>query len=314
METNIEKLVRQYEALWENDAPMEQIVEFCRCHSQEEENENAPLLRILSSSLKWGEMVFMPSFLKHLTGNDDYLLHTIGYYYRSFHHETTIQRILSMKKGLPDRIRAFFWALMKKSGRNALIDIMLLVDDDNVRDYIVEHKIGCYERIPAGLTFVKKRQLGCLFTEEVRKAIAEDSVSLLELGMTLSGKRVTTGLLLRLLVYNAWNILLHLLKHRAKQVTSILSPHDLLISICAYGTKSNAAVKVLDALEELSPGVSKSTDGLGNTPLWYCLYHRSPSDELVQALIRHGCDPDQRNHLNLSYRICAEAQKLTWEP
>ena len=129
--------------------------------------------------------------------------------------------------------------------------------------------------------------------------------------MTLSGKRVTTGLLRWLLVYNAWNIILHLLKHRAKQVTSILPPHDLLIGICAYGTKCNAAVKVLDALEELSPGVSKSTDSLGNTPLWYCLYHRSPSDELVQALIRHGCDPDQRNHLNLSYRICAEAQKLT---
>ena len=54
METNLEELVRQYEALWENGAPMEQIVEFCRRHSQEEENENSPLLRILSSSLKWG--------------------------------------------------------------------------------------------------------------------------------------------------------------------------------------------------------------------------------------------------------------------
>ena len=145
-----------------------------------------------------------------------------------------------------------------------------------------------------------------MFTEEMRKAINKDSVSLFELELTLKGKRVTIGLLRRILEYNAWNILVHLLKSRTKAVTSILSPQDLLISICAYGAKNDATVKVLDTLEELSPGISKHTDKLGNTPLWYCLYKRRTDDPLVQALLRYGCNPDQRNHLNLSWRICAQ--------
>ena len=310
METIIEELKSQYDALWENDAPMEQIVDFCRCHSREEdENGNEPLSYTLLRSPKWGEMVYMPSFLKHLTDNDDCLLHAIGVYYRSFHQEITIQRILSMKIALSDRIRAFFWILMRKFGRNAPVDPMLLVDDDNIRDYIVENKIsGCYEQIPAGLSFVRGRQLGWMFTEEMRKAINKDSVSLFELELTLNGKRVTIGLLRRILEYNAWNILVHLLKSRTKAVTSILSPQDLLISICAYGAKNDATVKVLDTLEELSPGISKRTDKLGNTPLWYCLYKRRTDDSLVQALLRYGCNPDQRNHLNLSWRICAQIE------
>ena len=63
METNIEELVKQYEALWENDAPMEQIVEFCRQQLQlvEYGRINRPCLGIiLHNSRKWGEMVLMP--------------------------------------------------------------------------------------------------------------------------------------------------------------------------------------------------------------------------------------------------------------
>ena len=65
---------------------------------------------------------------------------------------------------------------------------------------------------------------------------------------------------------------------------------------------------MLDALEELSPGVSKSTDKLGNTPLWYCLYYGK--EKLAEALIKYGCNPDARNHLNLSYNICKEFRDL----
>ena len=160
---------------------------------------------------------------------------------------------------------------------------------------------------------MRGRMQGWLFTQEVRKAISEDSVSLLELGMTLSGKRVTIGLLRRILKDNAWNILVHLLKSHTKAITSILSPQDLLISICAYGSsygaKSDAAVRVLDALEESFPGISQHTDKLGNTPLWYCLYN-GRKEKLEESLIKYGCEPDSRNHLNLSYNICKEFRNL----
>ena len=66
---------------------------------------------------------------------------------------------------------------------------------------------------------------------------------------------------------------------------------------------------MLDTLEELYPGISKTKDKLGNTPLWYCLY-RSGREELEEALIKYGCDPDARNHLNLSYNLCKEFKNL----
>ena len=312
MENNIEELTRQYEALWENDAPMEQIVKFCRRYSRtvlEDEHGKVPLNSVLEQSRIWGDMVLQPSFLKHLADSDDCLLRAIGTFFRQ--HPGVIYRILSMKKGLSDRIRAFFWTLMRKASFRIIInESTLLVDNNDIGKWIVKNKFRGYERIPAGLYFAQWPLQGWLITTEMRNAIEKDSVSLFDLELTLMGKRVTIGLLRRLLHNNSWNIVLHLLKHRTKQVTSILSPHDLLICICAGQSRSDAVVKVLDALEELFPGISQRTDKLGNTPLWYCLYHRSPEDSLVQALIRYDCNPDQRNHLNLNYRICAEVQNL----
>ncbi len=315
---DIEALVKQYEALWENDAPMEQIVGFCRRYSQkllEDERGETPLLNILCQSDKWGEMVFMPAFLKHLTNNDDSLLHVIGSYsFRCGHIITIINcRILSMKRGLSDRIRAFFWSFTRKVRYNIIRIIhnenTMLVDNDDIRVAIVKNKFPGYERIPAGLSFAQGSLKGWLITTEMRNAINKDSVSMFELELTLTGKRITIGLLRRILCEHAMNILLHLLTHRLKQVTAILSLQDLLIHICAYEPNRAKAIKVLDTLEELYPGISKSTDKLGNTPLWYCLY-RSGREKLEEALIKYGCDPDARNHLNLSYNLCKEFRNL----
>ena len=312
----ISELVKQYEALWENGAPMEQIVGFCRQYSQKQlENKRGetPLLEVLRQSAKWEEMVLTPAFLKHLTVNDDRLLHVIGSYSLRCNHQNIIYyRILSMKKGLPERIRAF-WGVMVREVESFCVrrenEILMLVDNAYMRNEIIRNKLSGHELIPAGLSFVKGGLLGWLISEDMREALTRDSVSRFELELTLSGKKITIGLLRRILCEHALNILLHSLKHRLKQVTAILSPQDLLIHICAYEPDSAKAVKALDTLEEICPGISKSTDKLGNTPLWYCLY-RSGREELEEALIKYGCDPDARNHLNLSYRICSEAQKL----
>ena len=311
----IEELVKQYEALWENDAPMEQIVGFCRHYSQkllEDEIGDTPLLKVLCQSEKWGEMVLMPAFFKCLTNNDDSLLFVIAsYLFRGGHRDYFFCRILSMKKGISDRIRAF-WGVMIRKLQSFWInqdDSLWLVDNDDMRVRIVNYKLPGHELIPAGLSFVKGGLLGWLISEDMCEALTRDSVSRFELELTLSGKKITIGLLRRILCEHALNILLHSLKHRLKQVTAILSPQDLLIHICAYEPDSAKAVKALDTLEEICPGISKSTDKLGNTPLWYCLY-RSEREELEEALIKYGCDPDGRNHLNLSYNLCKEFRKL----
>ena len=330
METNIEELVRQYEALWENDAPMEQIVEFCR--QLLKPDADTPLIRILHNSRKWGELVLMPPFLKHLRDDDAPLLCTLanyllppppgGYGYRHINHSKVfahVSRVLSMRTVLSDRTRAFFWRLMISVSwpyfgliPNGIEDIVL-VDNADVRTAIVKRKRPGWELIPKGLVFWEGRRQP--LTDKMQQAIARDSVPMFELAMTLSGKTITAGLLREILHWQAFNITSHLLRKRPKAIAAILTPRNLLICLLLSKAREHPqvekAIACLDTLEELSPGVSKSTDSLGNTPLWYCLYHRSPSDELVQALIRHGCDPDQRNHLNLSYRICAEAQKLT---
>lgn len=312
---DIEALVKRYEALWENDAPMEQIVGFCRHYSQkllEDERGMTPLIKILCQSEKWGEMVLMPAFLKHLTNNDDSLLCLIGSYsFRCGGHKNIIyNRILSMKKGLSGRIRAFWGAMIRKEQfyLHRKNDNLMLVDNDEMRVVIVKNKLPGYERIPAGLYFAQGSLIGRL-TTEMQNAINKDSVSMFELELTLTGKRITIGLLRRTLRKHAMNILLHLLKHRLKQVTAILSPLDLLIHICAYERNSAAALKVLDTLEELFPDISKYTDKLGNTPLWYCLY-KNGREELEEALIKYGCNPDARNHLNLSYNLCKEFRSL----
>ena len=134
----MDELVKQYEALWENDAPMEQIVDFCRRYSQklmEDERGEMPLINILCQSDKWGEMVLMPAFLKHLTDNDDSLLCVIGSYYLHGGHKSYIfYRILSMKKGISDRIRAFFGVMILKKQTFWIKqnDSLGLVDNDDI--------------------------------------------------------------------------------------------------------------------------------------------------------------------------------------
>ena len=315
METIIEELKCQYDALWENDAPMEQIVDFCRQHLDEDET----LFYILINSVKWGNMVVMPSFLKHLRDDDDSLLRGIASYLRSHRLDyydffVTVSRILSMKSVLSDKVRATFWTVLKNVGwhysglvREGCED-MTLVDNEGIRSAILKRKKKGYDLISKGLFFMEDTRFIPL-SDKTIQALQIDSASMFEMALTLTGKKITVGLLRAILRAHAFNILTHLLKCRTKALAALLSPHDLLICICTAPSSPNESeINVLDTLEELSPGVSKSTDKLGNTPLWYCLYYGK--EKLAEALIKYGCNPNQRNHLNLSYRICAEVQRL----
>ena len=325
------RLVHEFESLWDNDAPIPQIVEFCRQHistrfaykqqvSQEEPNETMEksyilLENILRESNKWGDMVLMPSFLRHLEEEDMPVLKQIGellmsrrdndFYHRAFN---AVARILSMKNVLSDKIRAFFWYLMRKITWPffGLIfdgcEDMVLVHNDDIRRAMLKRKHFGYDLIPPGLVFMDgKRQME--LSQKMDQAMGGDSISLFELELTLSGKKLTASLLREIMHYRAYNIISHLLRQRTKAMTAILAPQDWLVCCCSCA--DGQGIKVLDTLEELYPGISKTKDKLGNTPLWYCLY-KSGREELEEALIKYGCDPDARNHLNLSYNLCKE--------
>ncbi|MBP5639595.1 MAG: hypothetical protein J6X55_08955 [Victivallales bacterium] len=334
------QLVREYEELWEHDAPMPQIVDFCRQHlhteivykrqpAQGEPNETLeksyiPLEDILRESNKWGDMVLMPSFLKHLQENDMPLLKRIGghlmyphhhdFYHRAFN---AVARILSMKNVLPDKIRAYFWTLMRKITWHYngcvpgdCVDIVM-IDNSAIKLAMFKMEHAGHDLIPPGLVFMDgKRHYG--LSEKMDQALREDSISLFELELTLPGKKLAAWLLREMMRYEPFNIISHLLLHRTKAMTAILAPQDWLICCCSYVDRrqgAEGAIKVLDALEQLYPGISKTKDKLGNTPLWYCLY-KNDREKLEEALIKYGCDPDARNHLNLSYNLCKEFREL----
>ena len=323
MGSNFEELMSQYEALWENDAPMEQIVEFCRHHLDEDKET---LFYILLNSAKWGNMVFMPSFLKHLRDDDDLLLREFASYLRARHGINyndifvIVSRILSMKRTLSDKERAIFWTVLKNISwpYYGLVsegcEDMTLVDNGDVRRAILKRRKKGYDLIPKGLCFLDDKRSMPL-SEKMLQALQLDSVAMFEMALTLTGKKITIELLRAILCASGYNIIVHLLKCRFKAVTAILSLQDLLICMVAnhrdIQRTSEKTLAFFDSIVELFPGIIKSTDKLGNNLLWYCLYNKNAyTKDVAEHLIRNGCDPDARNHLNLSYNICKEFRGL----
>ncbi|MGI5924445.1 MAG: ankyrin repeat domain-containing protein [Lentisphaeria bacterium] len=325
----LKELVTAYEALWERRAPIEEIVAFCREQVEQAKDGTAKKPKIYQVWLHsfWGDMVFLPSFLNALSEHDDELLCQIGVYiskrynFRYYSHCMALlqctRRILSMKYVLSDKIRGFFWHQMRRASysyhisERRLCDSMFS-DNPSIRKEIIRRKTSGYELIPKGVYFLDVQRRFAI-PDQVKHAIIHDSASLFDMAMTLSGKKMSRRMLQVILEHEAENIVSHLLKNRLKAISAILTPQDLFFCICANnigkGDKTVPSHAILDTLEELMPGICRNTiDQLGNTPLWYCLYDED-SEAIAQTLLKYGCDPDKRNHLNLSYNICREAKQ-----
>ena len=95
--------------------------------------------------------------------------------------------------------------------------------------------------------------------QEIQAALEKDSVSLFNIEMMLSGKRISMDLLNGVLYFNAYSILAHLLRNRMDQVEYRLAPKDLLRHLCAkeFKTCKEEIVDIVDALEEAFPGICK---------------------------------------------------------
>ena len=211
---------------------------------------------------------------------------------------------------IPDRIRALLWNARKERLFESREDYMYypIPIDDGIPvsrfysdSYCPEPFLDNRGRIYEKKTIQCKRLTPP--DETISNALRKDSVSLFEMEMSLSGRRRMKNILFLTVSYAAPNILCHLLRTYTQWVTSIIPPVDLLNTLCL--NKGNWT-PVLDALEQLSPGISRNiVDDVGNTPLWFCLY-RNDHMEFEEALLHYGCNPDQCNHLNLSYNLCKE--------
>ena len=327
----IKRLALEYDRLWEKDCSVERIIDFCRAHLAKHPIDNCALPRgyeyeeteicSIWRKARWGEMVFQPVFLTHLYNNqdEDALLIAIGEYMRGGDMQRTCElmirntsRIFGMDEDkLSDKVRSFFWGNLRKAEEMWESSLrhtdIRCVDNVIVRNVMIAKKHPGYQRIPAELYWAECKQ-GNL-PPRIQAALEKDSVPLFDIEMTLSGKRISMELLHGVFFFNAYSILAHLLRTRMDQVMFRLPPEDLLRHLCAkeFKSKMDNVAEVVDVLEDKSPGICTNTDLLGNNPLWYCLYHPQNKEALVEGLKRHGCDPNRRNHIHLSYRLCREA-------
>lgn len=301
----MDELIQEYDALCGRNPPMEEIVAFLR-----ERCPNGVVFRHLMHSPARNNILLTPAFLLALR-DGDCLWRILANWLTSAHSHTSILlacigRILGMREAIPDRIRAFLWNALMSRGRHLKLEIECWPPEDyaqNVVDYRSCRRING-GLLPKGVLF---RVLHApVLTEKMQAALEQDSVPLFEIELTMTGKRLGGGLLVEIVRHGAASLLSHLLRKRSKALAAILPPTDLLFYICARAPEGNdkTLAPILDTLEELYPGIcQKAVDTLGNTPLWYCLYEQH-NIMMEEALIRHGCDPDARNHLDLSYNLC----------
>ena len=227
-----------------------------------------------------------------------------------FYEKVAKMILVDMKNTLPDNLRSVFWNEML--GVEFFMhdflsdDTLYLIDNESMRKIMYQGKTQEFESIPKGLLFGQKQAVSVC--KNVQDVLPRDDVAIFEITSALSGQKLTIGVLQAILASGSTSILCHLIRHRTNEISRLLLPFDLLCCICARET-TNAEfdVAVLNTLEELYPGISKLSDHLGNTPLWYCLYHPCEKEPLINALQEYGCNPEQRNNLNLSYSLCHEA-------
>lgn len=87
---------------------------------------------------------------------------------------------------------------------------------------------------------------------------------------------------------------------------------EMLLYICACCPNDDKSVRLAAAIEAVEPGLAKSVDVNGWTPLTYSLFKKRhfkngghafiKSPKLEKWLIEHGCDPDRKDKYGLSWR------------
>ena len=142
----------------------------------------------------------------------------------------------------------------------------------------------------------------------VRKAIDADSPSQLMMPLSIAGKSVDTRLLSILLYFRKKRILEWLIENDDK-TRKFFGPREMLFYVCRHWfdddavewlekAKKDDAVEWLEKAEKKEPGILKScVDPFGCNLLWY-----SNSEDGVETLLKHGCDPNAENVWGLSWR------------
>ena len=141
---------------------------------------------------------------------------------------------------------------------------------------------------------------------KVKDAIESDSPAKLRILLDLEGKTLGVRLLNIILLHRKPNMLWFLMEND-KLSGTFLDHRRILFYACA-NLDADDALGLVEKAEKLQPGIAATcVDALGRNLLWYTLYSGNDCDNnLSDALIGFGCDPDAETAWNLSWRDMKE--------
>ncbi len=146
---------------------------------------------------------------------------------------------------------------------------------------------------------------------QIEAAIAADSTAQFMLGIGLAGYGMAPQYLQAVLKRHSFHILEYLTEN-AEGEADLLDPRTMLFYVCAnWG--ANYVVKWLLRSEKRHRGLAKTcVDALGRNLLWYRRYFdrsrrwgTEKKNNVVETLLRLGCDPDAETAWGLSWRDMA---------
>ena len=154
------------------------------------------------------------------------------------------------------------------------------------------------------------RMMTVKLPDAMRQAIRDDDIPAFCLNLDFCGKSISVSLLEEIMRYGGPKIFSYLVKEN--MIKSNVFPLPELCCFIVTHFRDAVSIPLLTALEEHSPGLLKNVkDTFGRNLLWYEMYNWEtawfhPNCKLTSFLLEHGCDPNNENHLGMSWQFVTD--------
>lgn len=226
----------------------------------------------------------------------------------------------------PDEILEFKYRLVKpgktkpsdaekrtiKEQRNKQLATSVLTNPLLIDNLTVRYRYCQLKKI--GWEMLRHAEGGRIMTvklpDDMRQAIRDDDLPVFCLNLTICGTSISVSLLEEIMRYGGPKIFTYLVEENMIK-PNVFPLHELCCFIVTH-FRDAVSIPLLTALEEHSPGLLQSVhDAFGRNLLWYELYNWEtawfhPNCRLTSFLLEHGCDPNNENHLGMSWRFVTD--------
>jgi hypothetical protein len=143
--------------------------------------------------------------------------------------------------------------------------------------------------------------------DAMRQAIRDDDIPAFCLNLNFCGRSISVSLLEEIMRYGGPKIFSYLVEEN--MIKPNVFPLPELCCFIVTHFRDTVSIPLLTALEEHSPGLLQSVhDTFGRNLLWYEMYNWEtawfhPNCRLTSFLLEHGCDPNNENHLGMSWQF-----------